>query len=59
MTCFIRWAYLGDYSTEIVGISSYVEEHVVEPTFEEWEYFGVGTKGKKGKKGKRRGEEEI
>jgi hypothetical protein len=59
LTCFIRWAYLGDYSTETVGISSYVEERVAklepEPGFENegWEHsFEVRGKGKKGKKSK-------
>lgn len=27
LICFIMWAYLGDYSTETVGISSYAEQN--------------------------------
>ena len=57
LTCFIRWAYLGDYSTEIVGISSYVEEHFVEPTPDVWESSWAHTIGKKGKKGRWRDED--
>ncbi|KAH6714512.1 hypothetical protein BKA61DRAFT_360661 [Leptodontidium sp. MPI-SDFR-AT-0119] len=28
LICFVRWAYLGDYSTEMIGIPSFVEEPV-------------------------------
>jgi hypothetical protein len=52
LTCFVKWAYFGDYSTETVGISSYVEEDVVaEPAFGGgWgRGFEVRGKSKKGK----------
>jgi hypothetical protein len=32
LTCFTRWAYLRDYSTEIIGISLYIKEYVIELT---------------------------
>lgn len=54
LTCFIRWAYLGDYSTdstEKVGISSYVEEHVEEPTSDMLVACRAHTKGEKDKRG--------
>jgi len=53
LTCFIRWAYLGEYSTdstEKVGISSYVEEHVEEPTPDMWVACRAHTKGEKDKR---------
>jgi len=54
LTCFIRWPYPGDHSTdstEKVGISPYVEEHVEEPTPDMWVAFRAHTKGDKDKRG--------
>jgi len=31
LICFVTWAYLGDYSTETVGISSYVDQNFYSP----------------------------
>lgn len=58
LICFITWAYLGDYSSKTVGISSNVEEYVDEPMPTEPEEYGWGVSKsrKKDKKGKRHSE---
>jgi hypothetical protein len=54
----VRWAYIGDYSTEMVGISSFVEECVVaEDVVDEEDDWAFGTP--KRKKGKNRGRQDI
>lgn len=57
LICFVRWAYIGDYSTEIVGISSFVEERVVAEVVVEEDDWDFGTS--KRKKGKNRGKQDI
>jgi len=57
LICFVRWAYIGDYSTEIVGISSFVEERVVAEDVVEEDDWAFGTS--KRKKGKNRGRQDI
>lgn len=57
LICFVRWAYIGDYSTEIVGISSFVEERVIAEDVvgeDDWD-FGMS----KRKKGKNRGKQDL
>ena len=49
LICFVRWTYISDYLTEIIGISSFIEERVVaEDVVEEDDWaFGI-SKRKKG-----------
>ncbi|PVH68446.1 hypothetical protein DL98DRAFT_522744 [Cadophora sp. DSE1049] len=57
LICFVRWAYIGDYSTELVGISSFVEERVVAEDVVEEDDWDFGSS--KRKKGKNRGKQDI
>jgi len=53
LICFVRWAYIGDYSTALVGISSIlneIEEEIIPDPPVEDEWAPISSTKAKGKK---------